>query len=276
MLFDSDESPDWHSRTPAVEEPIRDPRIVVGGGYGESKWIAERLLEIAAEKSGLRPVIVRIGQLSGGRNGSWNISEWIPAVVRSGEVVGALPSSDDVCDGNFEECAWLIILFLQVVSWLPLHVAAAAIIDFRNSKAQTVHLAHPNPVPWTDVFGPIAAALRVPLIPYADWLARLEADLADKSRTEAEAAMNNPALHLISMFRPFRDGGVKTEAREAMGVPLLQTTEAVKASPALRRQNLAPLNAKDALAWVKFWKSAGLLKSSLADVSIFSEADTRV
>jgi thioester reductase-like protein len=89
---------DWHSATPAVEASIKDPHIVIGSGYGESKWVAERVLEVAAEKYGLRPVIVRIGQLSGGKNGSWNTAEWIPAIVRSGEVVGALPSSSDVCD----------------------------------------------------------------------------------------------------------------------------------------------------------------------------------
>jgi hypothetical protein len=131
-----------------------------------------------------------------------------------------------------------------------------------------VHLAHPKPVPWTDLFSPIAAALGVPLVPYADWLARLEVDLADTSRSEVEAATNNPALRLISMFRPFQQGSVTTGGREAMGVARLQTTEAVKASPALRPENLAPLGAKDALAWVKFWKSAGLLKSPLMNVSV--------
>lgn len=87
---------DWHSKTPAPETPIEDPKTVVGTGYGESKWVAERLLAHAAKTTPLQPVIVRIGQLSGGKNGSWNTAEWIPAVVRSGEVVGALPSSDEV------------------------------------------------------------------------------------------------------------------------------------------------------------------------------------
>lgn len=68
----------------------------MGSGYGESKWVAERILDRMAKTTALRPVVVRIGQLSGGKNGSWNTAEWIPAVVRSGEVVGALPASDDV------------------------------------------------------------------------------------------------------------------------------------------------------------------------------------
>ena len=87
---------EWHSKTPAAEEPIQDAQTVVGMGYGESKWVAERVLDRAAKTTALRPVIVRIGQLSGGKNGSWNTTEWIPAVVRSGEVVKALPASDEV------------------------------------------------------------------------------------------------------------------------------------------------------------------------------------
>ena len=81
---------------PAPEAPIEDARTVVGSGYGESKWVAERILDRVAKTTALRPVVVRIGQLSGGKNGSWNTAEWLPAVVRSGEVVGVLPASDDV------------------------------------------------------------------------------------------------------------------------------------------------------------------------------------
>lgn len=87
---------DWHSETPAEELPIADPFMAVGGGYGESKYVAERILDGAAKTTPLKPIVVRIGQLSGGKNGSWNTSEWLPSVVRSGEVVGRLPASDDV------------------------------------------------------------------------------------------------------------------------------------------------------------------------------------
>ncbi|KAF8311061.1 acetyl-CoA synthetase-like protein [Clavulina sp. PMI_390] len=230
----------WHSKTPAAETPIADATIAVGSGYGESKWVAERVLANAAEKTPLRPVIARIGQLSGGKNGSWNTAEWIPAIVRSGEVVGGLPASDDD------------------ISWLPLQTAASAIIDFRKAETGTVHLAHPYPVAWNAVFGPIAQALNVPLIPYNDWLARLEADLKNPAHTEVEAATANPVLRLIDMFRAGFD---TTEAREAMGVPKLQTTQAVKASPALARGTLAPLGKNDALGWLHYWQSKGLLQT---------------
>ena len=101
----------------------------------------------------------------------------------------------------------------------------------------------------------------MPLVPYAEWLDRLEADLANPSRSEVEAATANPALRLIDMFRAYRNGAPKSEAREAMGVPKLQTSQAVKASPALRKENLSPLGKEDALRWLRYWQRAGLLKT---------------
>lgn len=87
---------DWSSTEPAVEEHIEDVFTAVGGGYGESKFVAEHILHRASKETPLQPIVVRIGQLSGGKNGSWNVAEWLPSVVRSGEVVGCLPASDDV------------------------------------------------------------------------------------------------------------------------------------------------------------------------------------
>jgi thioester reductase-like protein len=70
-------------------------------GYRESLWVAERVLDHAAVTTALRPVIVRIGQLSGGKNGYWSTAEWVPSIVRSGEVVKALPYINEVSSLSF-------------------------------------------------------------------------------------------------------------------------------------------------------------------------------
>ena len=52
-------------------------------GYGESKYIAELLLEAGAEKCGVPAVIVRVGQLAGPvskKAGMWSKQEWLPSV----------------------------------------------------------------------------------------------------------------------------------------------------------------------------------------------------
>ena len=70
--------------------------MALGTGYGESKWICEEILAISRAETDLQPVIVRIGQVSGGVNGYWKPSEWIPSIVQSVALTGCLPSLGQV------------------------------------------------------------------------------------------------------------------------------------------------------------------------------------
>lgn len=77
---------------PRLELPEDDPSIALGQGYNESKWVAEKILYNAGMKSSLRPVVVRVGQISGSRiNGAWNTSDWFPSIVKSSLGLGVLP-----------------------------------------------------------------------------------------------------------------------------------------------------------------------------------------
>ena len=78
---------------PIKEAPI-NPEVAVGQGYTESKWVSERLIEFARAETSLDAVIVRVGQLSGGLNGSWNTAEWFPSMVRSGIHLKCFPSME--------------------------------------------------------------------------------------------------------------------------------------------------------------------------------------
>jgi thioester reductase-like protein len=79
-----------------VEEVLSNPEIAVGTGYSESKWVAERILDAAAERTALRPVVVRLGQVCGDGNGTWNKNEWFPSLVKSALTLRCLPSLDGV------------------------------------------------------------------------------------------------------------------------------------------------------------------------------------
>lgn len=79
-----------------VPEVAADVEMALGTGYGESKWICEEILAISRAEAGLQPVIIRIGQVSGGVNGYWKPSEWIPSIVQSVALTRCLPSSDQV------------------------------------------------------------------------------------------------------------------------------------------------------------------------------------
>ena len=73
-----------------------NPEVPVGSGYTESKWVAERILDAAAERTSLRPVVVRLGQVCGEGNGTWNETEWFPRLVKSALTLKCLPRLDGV------------------------------------------------------------------------------------------------------------------------------------------------------------------------------------
>lgn len=63
---------------------MSDPSIPAVGGYAESKWVAERLLDEAGKQNGLVSAVLRVGQIAGpveiGVKGVWNKAEWLPSV----------------------------------------------------------------------------------------------------------------------------------------------------------------------------------------------------
>ena len=112
---------------------------------------------------------------------------------------------------------------------------------------------HPNPVPWSVIIRPIATALGVPTVPYADWLKQLE---ESSSSTSVEAAREHPALRVIDFYRvmkPSEEGNA-----EALTKTRLDSTEAVKSSQTLATE-LPVLDAKLVEKWIIYWKQKGVL-----------------
>ncbi|KAI0718411.1 acetyl-CoA synthetase-like protein [Cerioporus squamosus] len=218
-----------YSAAGAVPETLDfGPEVAVGLGYGESKWVTEQLFGRAAKTTGLRTTAVRVGQLSGDtRVGGWNVKEWVPAIVRGGQILGCVPELDDT------------------VSWVPVDIAASTLLEVLQSNERIVHLTSPRPVTWSDIFKPIAAKLNVPLIPASHWLERLRADAA---RSESQSRGHESAHALIDFF----------EATFSEKEVLFGTEKVVKASSSL--QNMQSLGEADALKWLEFWERLGFLQ----------------
>ncbi|EJD40555.1 acetyl-CoA synthetase-like protein [Auricularia subglabra TFB-10046 SS5] len=214
---------------PAPEEPILDASRVVGYGYPESKWVVERMLQIASEQTPLRAVSVRVGQLAGGISGCWNVNEWLPVIVRSAARLGCLP------DANNE------------ITWMRLEEAAAALIDMRDSSG-ILHLVHPHPVRWGTVLDVFSKETGVPIVSWSEWIARLSALVGD-----ADAARDVPALRILEFWRSMGAGGLSGMA----AMELVSTTKAQGVSPTLK--TMEPLGEFDAKQWLAYWKRAGVL-----------------
>lgn len=90
------------------------PATASKGGYGRSKWVAEKLCEVASKERGLPTRVLRIGQIVGDSeqcasplrlwlwiidawsSGIWNETEAVPLMFRTADVLHALPDLDEV------------------------------------------------------------------------------------------------------------------------------------------------------------------------------------
>ncbi|KAJ7665037.1 acetyl-CoA synthetase-like protein [Mycena polygramma] len=212
--------------SPIKELAVSDPEVALGIGYGESKWVAENLLLRASEYTGLRTHIVRVGQLCGDSViGAWNENEWLPALVRGAQILGAVPQTD------------------EEISWIPLDVAASVLLDISANGATdgVFHLVHPSPAHWSTFSNTAAKTLGVPSIPYRPWVDMLQRAGA----TDPRVVHSNPALRLVDFFVNYR------------GAPLLSTERTLSISPTLRITK--QLTGEDVERWILNWRKTGFL-----------------
>ncbi|KZT61212.1 acetyl-CoA synthetase-like protein [Calocera cornea HHB12733] len=240
----------WREPRAVPENPIDDPTVALGNGYGESKWVAERVMVAAAEQRGIHATIWRVGQLAGStQNGAWNTTDWVPIIAKGGKVMNALPSFPG---GN--------------VSWLPTDSAAKAIVDgLHNIDADSeithryLHLVHPHPTKWDYIITYMSKILKVPVVPFSEWFGMLEGAATKGGLQEAE---RNPAIKLLDFFgrgnkaleENMKQG--KYKPKEAMGMPDLQTGNAVTVSETLR--GLKVLGEEDVQLWLGYWEQHGM------------------
>ncbi|KAH7318805.1 male sterility protein-domain-containing protein [Rhizoctonia solani] len=227
-----------------------------GIGYGQNKLVTEKLLE-SARRAGLQTCIFRIGQLTGDtESGSWSTADLVPSLLASSISIGYLPEA------------------LGVVSWLPLDVAARAIIETciaRNVELPSVvHTSHPRPIQWMDIISAFFASIgartgsHLPILRLDKWNKRvLEAaesfkgSKSDRYRrfpsTKIQPTINR-MVKADNELRSCRDAGIT----ELGGVVSLNTTVAEEFSEALRT---APQLGMDHVeTWIGYWESVGFFK----------------
>ena len=220
-----------------VPEGPAAPESATINGYSQSKWVSERILEVAAEQTSLRPMIVRIGQVSGGVNGCWNPLEWIPGIVQSTALTKSVPSLG------------------KDISLLPLQVSAQALVQILDAKmrplATHLHLVNPTPFQWDEVFDYIAKKLDVPLVPYVGWLSKLK-----EASTTVKNVQDYSALRLLGFYESLtQDSGL-----EAGGLRLCNTEITRGVCPILDGEGLREVKVEEIERWLDYWKSLDLLR----------------
>ncbi|KZT61229.1 acetyl-CoA synthetase-like protein [Calocera cornea HHB12733] len=239
----------WSEARPVPEEPLADPVIATANGYAQSKWVTEQVVLAAVQQQGLRATIWRVGQLAGSRqNGAWNSTDWLPLLVKSGESLKMLPN----LPGH--------------ISWLPTDEAAQSMVERMHHNAaqspsdcQYLNLVHPQPVAWERVLSSIAERMGCRLVPFSQWVNRLEEAAEDLKEVE-----RNPAIKLLDFYRSAavafaarqRQSSAEYRHNEAMGLPDLDTTKAGECSRTLK--SAKRLDNEDVKRWMDYWTARGL------------------
>ncbi|KAG5721421.1 Linear gramicidin synthase subunit D [Termitomyces sp. T112] len=228
------------------EQILMDAAIAVGNGYGEGKYVSERLLA----KSGIQVSSFRIGQITGGLpNGAWATSDWLPILVKSGLALGALPNATGL------------------VSWLPMHTVSKAILDvaFSSDKLPVaINLVHPRPTQWSEVMNALKAVLdedgfSLRVVPFREWFSLLE----KHSKNASDANIQDiPAVKLLEFFRAFSeaDHAIADAGHhevESGGLPKFTTVKAQRLSQTMRE--VRPIGVEDVRRWVSYWRDTRFL-----------------
>lgn len=204
-------------------------------GYSQSKLVAENILAAAAREAHIPCAIVRVGQLAGPASGTgvWPRQEWLPSLVVSSRHMGCLPATL----GSFD-----------AVDWVPVDIAAKAVIEFFDDAAEQVrtssgsemkvyHCVNPQKTHWDALLPAIQPLLGVhTVIPSQKWVKLLE-----KSEDEASTD-KNPAAKLVTFY--------KFLVEAEMQVPL-DTKHSEEASRTLR--TMPPITGEMMARWLRRW-----------------------
>ncbi|KAF9894429.1 hypothetical protein FE257_007932 [Aspergillus nanangensis] len=178
------------------ETVLSNFRCASPGGYGESKYLAERMLDHAARQLHIHAASSRVGQVAGSTQAasSWNRHEWLPSLVVSSQYLKALPTSlgggepsDSDSDGGSAMLDWMAIDEVARVLVQLAFVSAPA--RDNDGGLRVFHPVHPRPTKWNELLPAVQGALveatgdgGIEMVSFGEWVARLE---------ESEAALSN-------------------------------------------------------------------------------------
>ncbi|KAK4106758.1 acetyl-CoA synthetase-like protein [Parathielavia hyrcaniae] len=211
------------------EEPIPDVSCPAAIGYGESKFLAERLLAYAATKESPSTRrcslgVVRIGQVAGTATDStagrgrgcccWNRTEWLPSLILSSRHLGALPDSLGQGGSIMESIDWVPVDELAgILVELSFHLSEKSKPDPTASldDLHVFHCINPHPTPWADLVPVIVRVLSASLG---------SQNMIDKTGTE-EQQENHDAISVVG-FREWLarlDSSATSTEQDGAGEP---------------------------------------------------------
>ncbi|RWA04575.1 hypothetical protein EKO27_g10531 [Xylaria grammica] len=201
---------------PVVPEARMPTESVLLTGYGEAKYVCERLLDATLHRypDRFRTAAVRLGQIAGSSiNGYWNHTEHVAFLIKSSQTLGALPD----LRGN--------------LGWTAVDDIAGTLVDILLQPDDVrlhpiYHIDNPVRQPWDHMIATLARALDITdVLPFDEWARRVH-QWPMKADNAADGA--NPAYLLVDFFD-------ENFTRMSCGGLLMSTVKAREHSPTLTR-----------------------------------------
>ena len=209
------------------ETPIASHDSAQEMGYGESKNVAECILDIANKQAGVPVSILRLGQIAGPvtTSGIWNEAEWFPSLVKTSQSQGCIPN------------------YLPKIDWIPVDLLAATILDIAHfamdtNQPQVYNIVNPNIAEWTSLIDSVVKRLGpwIKVVELNDWI-DMVAKVNQENTRELAA---KPAAKILDFFKDFEG------ARQARKLKYV-ADNAIAVSKTLR--DIGPVSPR----WMEIW-----------------------
>lgn len=224
---------------PSVPEERMTIESVLPTGYGDAKYVCERMLDETLHRhpSRFRAMVVRPGQIAGSStSGYWNPMEHLSFLFKSSQTLRALPDLDGP------------------LSWTPVDTVAGTLADILTTASPhpVYHIDNPIRQPWKEALSTLAAAMDIPshnVVPLEAWIQRVKDHTREIGAREHEG--DNPAILLIDFLE---DNFV----RMSCGGLLLDTAKAREHSASLA--GCGPVGGDLVRLYVQSWREMGFLR----------------
>lgn len=147
-------------RVPETDD-LEGSRVGLDAGYGQSKWVAEKLI-MEARKRGMAATIVRPGYILGeSHSGVTNTDDFIWRLLKGCVELGFIPSMANIVN-------------LCSVDYVASVVSSVAYYDQESTKLGVFQVTHPATFTFNDLFGTLLTyGYDVKQTEYIDWRNRL-------------------------------------------------------------------------------------------------------
>lgn len=134
-------------------------------------------------------------------------------------------------------------------------------IELLDSTKPILHLQRARRTPLAHVMLTLSSTLRLPLVPYSEWLTRLEEEAAKFARGETKPSTSLQAgIRLLDVFRAaVRDDDAKRSRTDSFGLFCKVASEGSASESAVLSGPESEIAEGAVLDWVHYWRNAGIL-----------------